>query len=393
LIADEFSNVVDRRNSDSTKWGDADRLFGAEGVLPMWVADMDFISPPQILDALRKRVEHGVFGYPSPRTYAYDVLAEWLTKRQGWQVKPSWLVSTPGVVTALSLAVQTFTQPGDKIIVQPPVYPPFFSCIADNGRLLVENPLLYVDGGYQMDFDDLARKARGAKMLILCSPHNPVGRVWTRAELVTLAKICVDNDLLILADEIHGDLIYEGHRHTPLASLDASIQNNTITCIAASKTFNTAGLYTSTVIIPEATLCKQFTKAVQTLGIAKSNIFGIAAFEAAYKYGGPWLDQLLIYLQDNATYLTKFIAQEIPALTVSNPEGTYLTWLDCRSLGLNSEDLANFFAQKAKVGLNNGVTFGEQGAGFMRLNFGCPRPILTEGLNRIARAITEFVPQ
>jgi len=386
-----FDTVIARRSSGSTKWDDAAALFGSDDVLPFWVADMDFPAPPAVNQALAARVQHGVFGYPSPHSYAYDAVTDWLDKRHNWKTSPDWMVSTPGVVTAITLAVQTFTKPGDKVIIQPPVYPPFFSSVQKQDRIVLENPLVYENGNYHMDFDDLAEKAREAKMLILCSPHNPVGRVWSRAELTRLVNICLENDVLLLADEIHGDLVYPGHQHIPLASLETGSEDKIITLAAPSKTFNTAGLYTSFAIIPNANLRNQFSQIIQLLGINKSNVFGITALEAAYRHGAPWLDELLVYLEGNAQYLTEFIATNIPAITVDKPQGTYLAWLDCRNLKLSQQELVQFFAQKAKVGLNDGITFGHQGTGFMRLNFGCPRPLLAEGLNRIALAVNQLL--
>jgi cysteine-S-conjugate beta-lyase len=382
----DFDEKILRINSGSVKWDDAETIFGANDILPMWVADMDFLSPSPVIEALKSRAAHGVYGYPAPGSYSSAAVVHWLNSRHGWETKSEWMQSVPGVVTAISVAVQTFTRPGDGVIIQPPVYPPFFSSVLRNDRSLIENPLIYADGDYKMDFADLSRKARGARMLILCNPHNPVGRVWSRMELETLAQICLDNNLLILSDEIHCDLIFRGHRHTPLASLGGALQNQIITCIAPSKTFNTAGLYTSTVIIPDTGARQQFIDALQTLGIAKSNVFGLTAWEAAYNQGGPWLDQLLVYLEGNAAYLTQFVAQNLPRIKVHKPEGTYLAWLDCCGLGLDADQLGLFFAQEAKVGLNNGATFGKQGEGFMRLNFGCPRSVLAEGLDRIAQA-------
>lgn len=384
-----FDTIICRQNSGCTKWDDVVRLYGASDVLPFWVADMDFPAPPAVTEALAARVKHGVFGYPSPHSYAYDAVAAWMADRHNWTVNQDWMVSTPGVVTALTLAVQTFTQPGDNIIIQPPVYPPFFSCITGNGRQVVENPLVYENGTYQIDFDDLAKKARTAKMLILCSPHNPVGRVWSRPELEKLLTICRENNVLLISDEIHGDLVYSGHRHIPAASL-AGAGQQVITLTAPSKTFNTAGLYTSIAIIPDAKLRSEFANLLQRLSINKSNVFGITALEAAYRHGAPWLEELLVYLEDNACYLTEFIAAHIPELKADKPEATYLAWLDCRQLNLPQDKLVEFFAQEAKVGLNDGGAFGVQGNGFMRLNFGCPRSVLTEGLERIGRAVRQL---
>lgn len=382
----EFDTKINRTQSGSVKWDDADFLFHAEGVLPLWVADTDFLAPAPVLEAIHARAAHGVFGYPSPRHPGFEALQGWLKKRHNWDTEQEWMVSTPGVVTALSVAVQTFTQPGDKVIVQPPVYPPFFSSVLRNDRQIIENPLINEDSDYRIDFDDLARKAKDARLLIFCNPHNPVGRVWSGEELKLLTEICQENNLLILSDEIHSDLIFKGYRHVPLVTLSKELASRIITCIAPSKTFNTAGLYTSTVIIPDAGLRRQFADSVQTLGIAKNNVFGIAAMEAAYRHGEPWLEQLLVYLEGNADYLTKFVAEKLPKIKLRKPEGTYLAWLDCRELGLDADQLGTFFAKEAKVGLNNGSTFGKQGEGFMRLNFGCSRAVLSEGLERIEQA-------
>lgn len=386
MSANGFDIKINRNQSGSAKWDDADFLFGAEGVLPLWVADTDFLAPAPILEAIQKRAAHGVFGYPSPRHLGFKALQGWLKKRHNWETDTAWMVSTPGVVTALSVAVQTFTQPGDKIIIQPPVYPPFFASILRNGRQVLENPLREENGDYRIDFEDLASKAKEAKMLIFCNPHNPVGRVWSKTELQQLTKICLENDLLVLSDEIHSDLILKGHRHVPLATLSKEIAPRVITCTAPSKTFNTAGLYTSAVIISDEQVRRQFADQVQTLGIAKNNVFGIAAMEAAYLHGEPWLEELLLYLEANADYIASFFAEKLPKIKVNKPEGTYLAWLDCRELGLTADQLGAFFANEAKVGLNNGATFGRQGEGYMRLNFGCSREVLREGLERIEQA-------
>jgi cystathionine beta-lyase len=385
-----FDTVIARQRSGSTKWDDAASLFGSEDVIPLWVADMDFAAPPEVSAALAERVRHGIFGYPSPRSYAWDAVTGWLAKRHNWQTSPDWMLSTPGVVAAITVAVQTFTAPGGKVIIQPPGYPPFFSCVKNHNRVVLENPLLCEEGEYRIDFADLAAKAPEAKMLILCSPHNPVGRVWSQAELTKLVEICRANNVILLSDEIHGDLVYAAHRHIPLASLASGPEDRIITLTAPSKTFNTAGLYTSIAIIQDSKLRSQFAKTVQNLSIHKSNIFGITALEAAYRHGGPWLDELLVYLDGNAEYLTKYIAANIPKIKVTKPQGTYLAWLDCRDLALSQPELTKFFAEKAKVGLNDGATFGHQGTGFMRLNFGCPRSLLAEALARIAHAVNQL---
>lgn len=381
-----FETEINRRNSGSTKWDDADLLYSAKDVLPLWVADTDFAPPATVLEALQARVGHGVFGYPSPRFLGYEALADWLKQRHGWETKLEWTVNSPGVCTALTVAVQTLTHPGDKVIIQPPVYPPFFSSISQTGRTVLENPLILENGQYRMDFPDLARKASQAKMLILCSPHNPGGRVWTAAELEQLAKIAVANNLIVVSDEIHCDLVYSGRRHIPLASLNPEIARLTLTCVAPSKTFNVAGLYTAAVVVPDKGLRDKFYEAISILSLTKSNVFGITALEAAYKHGGPWLDELLPFLAANAAYLVGRINQETPKIKVTMPDGTFLAWLDCRELGLGDQALADFFGKEARVGLNKGATFGIQGSGFMRLNFGCTRATLKEAVDRIAGA-------
>ena len=381
----DFDRIINRFQSSSAKWDDADYLFKSEDVLPFWVADTDFLSPLSVLEALRARAEHGIFGYPSARSLGFDALAAWLKKRHNWRIDPDWVVSTPGVVTALAIAIQTFSKPGDKVIIQPPVYPPFFAVIRDTNRTVVENPLIDSPDGYRIDFDDLSKKAVDAKILILCNPHNPVGRVWSEADLQKIADICLANDVLILSDEIHSDLLYTG-RHTPLASLGEAIANQTITLVAPSKTFNTAGLQASAIILSNPKLRNPFATAVQSLHIAKSNVFGITALKAAYQHGEPWLEALLPYLNANAAIITETLAANAPKIKLHRPEGTYLAWLDCRELGLPQPALVRFFAEEARVGLNDGSTFGTQGVGFMRFNFGCPKATLTRGLERIVAA-------
>lgn len=383
-----FDQINNRYHTNSTKWDDADYLYQAQDVLPFWVADTDFLSPAPVLAALSERVRHGIFGYPSGRQLGFDALAAWLQKRHSWKIDPALVVSTPGVCTALSIAVQTFSAPGDKIIIQPPVYPPFFAVIKDNNRTVVENPLLSDENGYRIDFDDLAQKAAGAKILILCNPHNPVGRVWGEKDLRKIAAICRENNVLILSDEIHSDLIYT-IRHTPLASLDPAIADRTITCVAPSKTFNTAGLQASAIIFSNPALYTPFAAAVQALHISKSNVLGTTALQAAYSHGEPWLEELLPYLAANAALLVKTLAVKAPKIKVHLPEGTYLAWLDCRALGLTQPELRSFFAKEARVGLNDGATFGTQGTGFMRFNFGCPKATLLEGLERITAAYSQ----
>lgn len=383
----DFDRVIDRRHTDSIKWSRNEKLFGDADVIPAWIADMDFESPAPVIEALRARAAHGIYGYAvRPPEFAL-ALANWIHKRHRWQIQPEWVTYSPGVVTGLALAVHAFTHPGDKVIIQPPVYPPFFSVVRNNGRQLVLNPLQVVDGIYRMDLDDLERQIDArTKLLILCSPHNPVGRVWTREELIGLGEVCLRKNVLIISDEIHCDLLLRGAQHTPLASLSDALAQNTLTFVAPSKTFNLPGLYTAAAIIPNARLRAQFEAVRNDLSLEGSNIFGIAGFIAAYQSGEEWLDQLLVYLQGNVEFLQNYFETFIPRLRLNVPEGTYLAWLDCRALGLDDAGLRAWMYKRARVAMNEGHTFGEQGRGFVRLNFACPRATLQEIARRIATA-------
>lgn len=386
-----FDSPVDRNGTLSRKWDARQEVFGSDDVLPLWIADMDFLSPPAVAAALQRRAAHGLYGYPSrPETY-YAGFVSWARWRYGWTIEPEWLMHSPGVVPAINLSILAFTEPGDGVLIQPPVYPPFFSCPRLNDRRIVENRLLErADGTWGIDFEDLERKlAQGPRMLILCSPHNPVGRVWSREELQRIAGMCLERDVLIFADEIHCDLLLGGRRHVPVASLSSEIAARTITCTAPSKTFNIAGLYTSVVIISDKRLRARFRHALEAMDIGNGNLFGITAFQTAYEQGGEWLDELLPYLDGNADYMVEFLAGHIPQIRMAKPESTFLAWLDCRKLEMTQTELKRFFVEKARVGLNDGQAFGVPGTGFMRLNFGCSRATLREGLERIAQAVAQ----
>ncbi len=380
----DFDKVVERRNTNSYKWDKSEELVGGQDVLPLWVADMDFQSPPAMLDALKQRVEHGIFGYTAVPDSCYEVIIDWMKKRHGWDIQKEWIVFTPGVVAAFHWIVKAYTHPGDSVIIQTPVYYPFFSAVTYNGCQIVENQLRYADGCYEIDFDDLEKKfdAR-TKVLLLCSPHNPVGRVWTQAELSRLAELCLKHQVILCSDEIHADLILRGYKHTPTAMISEEIACNTVTCTAVSKTFNIAGLTTGFVIIPNQRLRKEFVRAKHNTGVHLSNLFGIIATETAYRYGEEWLEQLLDYLQDNLEFLTRFTQEQIPQIKVVQPEGTYLAWLDCRGLNLSDTRLTRFLLREAKVWLVEGTKYGNGGSGFQRLNFACPRSVLREALQRI----------
>ena len=382
-----FDTMIDRRNTNSVKWDYCRERFGKEDILPMWVADMDFPSPPEVVAAIKQRADHPVFGYTEVSGGFNEALVQWL-KRWGWEISTDWLVHTPGVVTSINIAILAYTQPDDKVLIQSPVYYPFYSSVTGNDRQLVINPLKSQGESYIIDFDDLENKLRqGVKMMILCSPHNPVGRVWQKAELTKIAELCVKYRVLLLSDEIHADLIYQGNTHIPIVSISEELALNSVTCISPTKTFNLAGLAESTVIVPNPELRGQFQQTLRKTGAGMLNIFGLAAAEAAYTHGGPWLKELMDYLSTNLETLLDYFSANIPRIKVIKPEGTYLAWLDCRQLGIESGKLKSFFVHQAGVGLNDGTIFGTDGAGFQRINFACPRSLLIEGLQRIENAV------
>ena len=382
-----FDEYVERRNTKSVKWDGMEEVFGTEDALPMWVADMDFLSPPEVVNALIERAKHGVYGYTLKDEGFYDSFIKWVKKRHSWGIERKWIVVTPGVVSAISLAILAFTKPSDEIILQPPVYYPFFRVVSGLGRKIVYNPLKFENGRYTMDFDDLERKINGkTKMLILCSPQNPTGRVWTEEELSKLGNICKRNDILIASDEIHADIVYKEYKHTPIASL-SDFANNTITFMAPSKTFNIAGLNTAMTIIPNEELLKSFSMMLENMGLGIGNVFGITASQAAYENGEEWLEALLDYLKENLEFLKSFVAERMPQVKVVEPEGTYLVWLDFRSLNMSDEELRTFMLEKAKVALDDGYIFGPGGSGFQRINIATPRIILKQGLERIEKSI------
>lgn len=384
----DFDAILDRRNTGSLKWDYPERALGHKDVIPMWVADMDFPAPQPVIDAIRARAEHGAYGYPlTPPSY-WAALQSWLKARHGWEVKKEWLSKSPGVVPALSLCVTALTHPGDKVVVQTPVYYPFFAAIKQNGRRIVRNPLRPENGRWAMDFEDLERKIDSrTRLLILCSPHNPVGRVWRREELHRLAEICAQKDIVIVSDEIHADLVFTGYKHFPLASLSEEAARRTITLLAPSKTFNIAGLTTSAVVASNPKLLNLFNTEAANAGLTIGNVFGIVAFEAAYAHGAEWLDQLLPYLEENMNVVQRFIESRVPRLKFIRPEGTYLALLDCRGLGLDQKSLNDFFLRKAGVYFDEGTLFGEELAGFERMNLAAPRSVVLQALERIEAAV------
>jgi cystathionine beta-lyase len=387
----DFETVIDRRYTCSLKWDFCHQVLGVQDVIPMWVADMDFAAPPEVVEAIKKRAEHGVYGYPFiPRSFWTSII-NWMKTRHNWEIKREWLSRAPGVVPALNICVQTYTAPGDKIIVQSPVYYPFFSAVENNGRRVVRNPLVFQNGRWKMDLKDLKKKINHrTRMLILCSPHNPVGRVWERDELEALAEICLKHDLIIISDEIHAEHVYTGHKHIPIASLSGEIAARAITLTAPSKAFNLAGLTTSVVIIPEPGLLNLYKTQLENLGLTINNIFGLAALEAAYNHGAAWLDELVEYLEGNMEFAWRYFEERIPQIKFLKPEGTYLALLDCGALGLPQKELNEFFLKKARVYFDAGPIFGEELEGFERMNLACPRRTVEEALDRIEKAVQEL---
>lgn len=384
----DFDKIIARDGTASVKQDGRVEYFGTSDVLPLWVADMDFAAPEAITKALMQRAAHPVYGYTFYPESMYDALISWLQKRHGWTVERDWIVMAPGVVTSLFASVMAFAESGEGIIVQPPVYAPFFSAVTTNRRHLIENPLILVDGVYHIDFEHLERcAADGAKMLLFCSPHNPVGRVWSKVELQQLLEITRRYDMTILSDEIHGDLIYPDKKHITLAML-ANERDKIITTIAPSKTFNIPGLGLSALIVPNSAQRTKLIKVFDSLHLSNTNPFSITAFEAAYSGGEAWLEALLIYLRDNRDFVRDYLKKNISAIRLIQPQGTYLLWLDCRDLKMTDLQLEAFFVKDAKVGLNPGKSFGKGGNGFMRLNIASPRSVIAESLNRITNALT-----
>lgn len=386
-----FDEPAKREGTNCIKYDLREEIFGVKDVIPMWVADMDFNTPEFIVKALQNRLNHEIYGYTfRPPEYFLSIIG-WLKNRHNWEVEKEWISFCPGIVPALNFCTLAFTQPGDSIIVQPPVYFPFFSAIESHGRNLIYNRLKEVEGKWVMDYDSLVDSIdRKTKMIIISNPHNPVGRVWTREELNNLAEICLKNNIIILSDEIHCDLVLPGFTHTPVASLSEKIAEITITCIAPSKTFNLAGLSTSSVIISNPVLRKSYTRVVDNLHLGGGNIFGTIASIAAYSHGHQWLDALLDYIDHNIDFVEDYCRKMIPEILPVQPEATYMIWLDCRKFGMTGKELQNFFVKSAGIGMNEGSTFGPGGEGFMRMNVATTHETVVKALEKIERAVTEL---
>lgn len=384
----QFNVLHDRTNSRSIKWDMREEVFNQDDVLPMWVADMDFKAPQAVNDALIERAKHGIYGYTAIDSDVKQAIIQWLERRHQWSIDKEWLAFSPGVVTSLHIAIQTFTQPNDKILIQTPVYTPFFNVIEQHERVTVENPLVYKNNHYTINFANFEEKLKqGVKAFVFCSPHNPVGRVWTKEELEEIGRLCIKYDVLILSDDIHGDLIFPGHKHIPIASISDEIADQTITMMSPTKTFNIAGLQASYIITNNDMRRQAFEEFAKKQGFLSLNTMGNLALEAAYNHGEAWLDELMDVLDDHKKYVIDTFSEQAPELTVIDAEGTYLLWIDCSQLKMSADEIHNFMIKKAKVGLNPGIDYGEAGAQFMRMNIACPRATLEQGVKQIVQAV------
>ena len=378
-----FDETVCRRGTDCEKWDGGD----AEGLLPMWVADMDFRTAPCVIDALRKRVEHGVFGYEHvPETY-YDAVINWFRRRHGWTMRREWLIYTTGVVPAVSAIIKAVTQPGDKVLVQSPVYNCFFSSIRNNGCVTEDNHLVYADGSYTIDFDDFERRASDPKVkaFLLCNPHNPAGRVWSEAELRRMGDICIRHGVFVIADEIHCDIVMPGYKYTPFASLSDDFLRHSATCTAPTKTFNIAGTQIANITAADDDVRRRIDKAININEVCDVSPFGVTALQAAYNEGEAWVDALIKYLHANYEYLKTYFAEHLPQIPVTRLEGTYLVWLDCAALGKPSPVIVDELKRQEKLWLNDGEMYGEHDRPFVRMNIACPRATLEKGLEMFRR--------
>lgn len=391
-----FDLPIQREQTNSVKFDGRQQYFGSVDIAPMWVADMDFAVPNCVTQALAERAAHPVFGYTLYPESLYQSLIDWFQRRHQWQIEREWILMAPGVVPSLHACCLAFAEEGEGVVVQPPVYFPFFSAVTNTRRQLILNPLQQVNGRYEINFAQLEALAPQAKLLMLCTPHNPVGRVWTTAELLEVLRIAKQNNLIILSDDIHADLVYPGISHRALGAIDQQaggteygefIRTNLITAVAPSKTFNIPGLGLSSLIVPNPEHRKALHKIFELLHVSNNNPFSIAAYEAAYKGGDGWLDALMVYLEKNKSYVRHFLGKHIPQIRLIEPEGTYLLWLECSALGLNDTELREFFVREARVGMNPGIVFGEGGSGFMRMNIGTQRLIIESAMQSIFQAV------
>ncbi len=384
----DFDEMINRKNTCSIKYDFKMERGKPDSVIPLWIADMDFRTPPAVVQALVKKSRHGIFGYTESKDAYAEAVSGWFKRRFDWQPEKEWLIKTPGIVHAVATSIRAFTQPGEAVLVQQPVYAPLFNLVNLNKRQLVNSPLVYEEGHYRIDFADFEAKIKAHKvrMFLMCSPHNPVGRVWTRAELEQLIEICLRNDVIVVSDEIHADFVYSGHRHFMSASLDDRYLENVITCTAPSKTFNLAGLQISNIFIPNATLRRSFISAMNCGGYNQPNTMGLTACEAAYNHGEEWLDQLLIYLQGNLDFVREYLQHNLPQVRLVEPGGTYLLWLDFGDLFVDGIAREKFLLNEAGLWLSSGSGFGPEGSNFERLNIACPRALLAQAMHQLQTA-------
>ena len=382
-----FDEIIDRSHNRSAKYDEAGKKFGSRDVIPLWIADMDFKTAQPVIDALKARAEEGIWGYTSRPDSYYEAVCGWQKRRNGWDIDKSMISFNLGVVPALSSMVYVFTEPGDKVLIQTPVYSEFYDVTESWGREVVESPLKEQDGRWIIDFEDFEEKAKEAKVFFLCSPHNPLGIVWTREELERMCHICIANNVLIVSDEIHSDLVFHGKKHIPTATLSPEIAAHVISCISGTKTFNLAGLQASATIFPNQELKARFDKFWFNLDIHRNNAFSTIAMEVAFNEGEEWLEQLLGYIGGNFEFIKDYCAANIPQVKPNVPDATYLVWLDCRGLGMGNEELRDFMIRKAALGLNEGWSFGRSLSGFMRLNAACPRPVLEKAMEQLKHAV------
>ena len=381
-----FDEIIPRKNSDCLKYDKLQEMFGTDDALSMWIADMDFRTPPFVIEALRRRLDHEVLGYTFCSPKWKPAIQNWVSRHYGWEVKEEEIGFVGGIVPAISFAVQCFTSPGDKILIQPPVYHPYHHVVKDLGRTLVYNPLRLVDGQFEIDFEDFERKIVGCKLFLLCNPHNPGGRVWKADELVRIADICAKNGVIVISDEIHCDMALTGYKHTVFATVSEAAAQNSVTLMAASKTFNIAGLKSSYHIIQNEALRKQYSEYLTRSELDTAHLFATTAVAVAYNEGDEWLAQMLQYVEENIAFLDKYLKENMPKISFIRPQASYLVFLDARELGMPQERLVKFFLKEAKVAMNDGTMFGQEGAGFMRMNLGCPRAMLQQALEQIKAA-------
>jgi len=386
----DFDEIIDRSNNRAAKYDERVKKFGTSEVIPLWIADMDFRTAQPIIDACKRKAEEGIWGYTSRPDSYFKALQEWEKRRNQWDLDVSLMTWSLGVVPALSSIVKIFSHTGDKILIQTPVYPEFYDVTEAWERVVVENQLVEKNGKWYIDFEDFEKKAKECKIFLLCNPHNPLGIVWEPEELKRMAEVCIANDVLIVSDEIHSDLIFHGKKHTPTETLSKEIAEKVITCVSATKTFNLAGLQASTIIFPNEQMKQKFDRFWMNMDIHRNNAFSSVAMEAAYNEGEEWLTQLLAYLSENFDFIKKYFDENIPKIKPNVPDATYLIWLDCRELGMTNEELRDFMIHKAGLGLNEGCSFGRSLSGYMRLNAACPRSVLEQALKQLKEAVDKL---